>query len=150
AQAAISGCIRRTGIDSRDIAAMGTAGHGNGLYLLDRNGEAIIRIQSLDTRAAALAAELDARIGAEAPAICLQRPWPSQTPVLLAWPKRPRPERHARAATVLFAKDVLTWKLTGNRIAEISDMSGAGMLRLPECRYDPDLLALCGLGGDER
>ena len=150
AKTAISGCVARAGIDPRHIAAIGTAGHGNGLYLLDDEGAAIIGIQSLDTRAAALAAELDLKIGAEAYALSRQRPWPSQTPVLLAWLKRHRPELHARAATLLFAKDVLTWKLTGNLVSEISDMSGAGLLHLPECRYDPALLELYGLAGDTR
>ena len=38
AREAISGCVAEAGIDARDIAAIGTAGHGNGLYLLDRDG----------------------------------------------------------------------------------------------------------------
>ena len=37
-------------------------------------------------------------------AICLQQPWPSQTPVLLAWLKRHRPELYARAGTLLLAQ----------------------------------------------
>jgi L-xylulokinase len=35
--------------------AIGLAGHGNGLYLLDKEGEPLLGIQSLDSRAAALA-----------------------------------------------------------------------------------------------
>jgi len=145
AKAAIGGCIRKADIDSRDIAAIGTAGHGNGLYLFDREGEPLIGIQSLDIRAASLAAELDAAAGGEMHAISLQRPWPSQTPVLLAWLKRHRPDLYERAGTLLFAKDVVTRYLTGARASEISDMSGAGLLRLPETTYDTELLALYGL-----
>lgn len=145
ARAAIAGCIASAGIDARAIAAIGTAGHGNGLYLLDRDGQALTGIQSLDTRAAALAAELDRETGAELHAIALQRPWPAQTPVLLAWLKRERPELYARAGTLLFAKDVVTFHLTGERVSDISDMSGAGLLRLPEAAYDSGLMALYGL-----
>ena len=145
ARAAIAGCLARADIDPHDIAAIGAAGHGNGLYLLDRHGAPLIGIQSLDTRAAALAAELDAGFGAAMHAIGLQRPWPSQTPVLLAWLKRHRPDIYARAATLLCAKDVLTFRLTGRRASDISDMSGAGLLRLPESSYDPALLSLYGL-----
>ena len=108
-------------------------------------GAALIGIQSLDTRAAELAAELDAAAGSQMHAIGLQRPWPSQTPVLLAWLKRHRPDLYARAGTLLFAKDVLTCHLTGTRASDISDMSGAGLLRLPEAVYDTGLLALYGL-----
>jgi L-xylulokinase len=149
AKAAISACIAKSGIDAGLIAAIGSAGHGNGLYLLDREGAPLIGIQSLDTRAAALAAELDAESGAEIHAIGLQRPWPSQTPLLLAWLKRYRPDLYSRAGTLLFAKDVLTAQLTGKTASEISDMSGAGLLRLPDAVYDPLLLALYGLDDAE-
>ncbi len=145
AKAAIAGCVTSAGIDPHRIVGIGTAGHGNGLYLLDRAGAPLIGIQSLDTRAAALAAELDAASGPAMHAIGLQRPWPSQTPVLLAWLKRHRPDLYARAGTLLFAKDVLTERLTGTIASEISDMSGAGLLRLPEAIYDTRLLALYGL-----
>lgn len=145
AKAAISGCLAKAGVDPSAIVAVGTAGHGNGLYLLDRGGEPLIGIQSLDTRAAAIAAELDVAAGSDIHAISLQRPWPSQTPTLLAWLKRHRPEIYGRAGTLLFAKDILTHSLTGKRASEISDMSGAGLLRLPEAVHDADLLALYGL-----
>lgn len=145
ARAAIAGCLEAAGADARDIAAIGTAGHGNGLYLLDRYGAPLIGIQSLDTRAAALSQELDAAAGARMHAIGLQRPWPAQTPVLLAWLKRRRPELYARAGTLLYAKDVLTFYLTGMRATDISDMSGAGLLRLPQLEYDEELLSLYGL-----
>ncbi|WP_196258109.1 FGGY family carbohydrate kinase [Pelagibacterium limicola] len=145
AKVAIAGCIASAGIDAREIAAVGTAGHGNGLYLLDRNNEALIGIQSLDTRGAALAEALDQASGSQMHAINAQRPWPSQTPVLLAWLKHHRPDIYARAGTLLFAKDVVAFHLTGERVSEISDMSGGGLLRLPESRYDSELLALYGL-----
>ena len=130
---------RRT--DRRDRLA----GHGNGLYLLDRQSGPLLGIQSLDTRAADLAHRLDRQSGRELHAICMQRPWPAQTPVLMAWIKANRPEIHARAGRILCAKDVIAWNLTGVQASEVSDMSGAGLLRLPEARYDDDLLALYGL-----
>ncbi len=142
---AIAGCLACAGVDAERIAAVGLAGHGNGLYLLDRADEPLLGIQSLDSRAAGLAAELDARAGADLHAICLQRPWASQTPVLLAWLKANRPELYARAGTLCFAKDIIGWRLTGNCVSEVSDMSAAGLLRLPEAEYDADLMALYGL-----
>jgi L-xylulokinase len=146
ARTAIAACIAEAAVDPRTIAAIGTAGHGNGLYLLDRDGAPLIGIQSLDLRGAALAAELDRDVGGTIHAIALQRPWPSQTPVLLAWLKCHRPDLYGRAGTLLFAKDVVTWHLTGERATDISDMSGAGLLRLPEAGYDDGLLDLYGLG----
>jgi len=143
ARAAIAGCL--AGIDPTRIAAIGLAGHGNGLYLLDRQGEPLLGIQSLDSRAAGLASELDRTAGTDLHAICGQRPWPAQTPTLLAWVKANLPDVYARAGTLCFAKDIIGRNLTGRVASEVSDMSGAGLLRLPEGRYDADLMALYGL-----
>src|SRR4051812_23441442 len=82
ARDAIRACIAQAGIDARDIAAIGCAGHGNGLYLIDRAGAPLIGIQSLDTRAASMAATLASRHAEALHAICLQKPWPAQTPTL--------------------------------------------------------------------
>ncbi len=110
----ISECLDRAGADPRRVAAVGCAGHGNGLYLLDKTGGPLLAIQSLDSRAAALAEELGGDgNGARLHAICLQAPWPSQTPTLLAWVKRNAPEAYARAGTAFLCKDFVTWRLTG-------------------------------------
>ncbi|WP_085797914.1 FGGY-family carbohydrate kinase [Falsiruegeria litorea] len=145
AREAISGCMAKARVQADQIAAVGCAGHGNGLYLLDRDGAPLVGIQSLDTRASDLAAELGAAHGDRLHEICLQKPWPSQTPTLLAWIKRYRPEVFERAQTVLLCKDFITYKLTGERVSDLSDMSGCGLTRMPECRYDDTLLNLYGL-----
>lgn len=145
ARAAILGCLEKAAVVPDRIAAIGLAGHGNGLYLLDRAGEPLLGIQSLDSRAADLAAELDRAVGTDLHRICGQRPWPSQTPTLLAWVKAHLPEVYARAGTLCFSKDVIGWHLTGQRASEVSDMSGAGLLRLPDAEYDSGLLSLYGL-----
>lgn len=145
AQEAISGCLLKSGVTPDRIAAIGLAGHGNGLYLLDKDGEPLLGIQSLDSRAAGLAGELDRAVGPDIHAICLQRPWPSQTPVLLAWVKAHRADLYGRAGTLCLAKDIVGLNLTGQRRTDLSDMSGAGLLRLPEAAYDQTLLDLYGL-----
>ena len=80
-----------------------------------------------------------------AEAICLQRPWAAQTPALLAWMARNRPETLARAAHVLMCKDLVTHALTGEIASDVSDMGGAGLLRLPDNGYDDVLLDAYGL-----
>jgi L-xylulokinase len=144
--AVIRDCLDRAGVAPGAIAAVGCAGHGNGLYLLDRAGSPLLAIQSLDSRAAALADSLRADgNGARLHALCLQEPWPSQTPTLLAWLRRHAPDIYARAGTAFLCKDYVTFRLTGRRTSDVSDMSGAGLLRFPDCRYDDDLLTAYGL-----
>ncbi|WP_112311858.1 FGGY-family carbohydrate kinase [Pseudogemmobacter bohemicus] len=144
ARQVIRDCLKQSGTDPRQIAAIGCAGHGNGLYLTDAAGAPLLGIQSLDTRAAAMAAEFAPQDDA-LHALCLQKPWPAQTPMLLAWVKRHRPEIYARAATLCMSKDFINFRLTGERTGDISDMSGAGLLRMPDCVYDRGLMALYGL-----
>lgn len=145
ARTAIRACVTEAGVDPAQIVAIGCAGHGNGLYLLDKAGDPLIGIQSLDTRAADLALELRGAHGEELHALCRQEPWPSQTPVLLGWIKKHRPDLYQRTGTVLLCKDFITFRLTGERVSEISDMSGCGLTRIPECIYDDRLLGLYGL-----
>lgn len=145
AREAIRGVIRDAAIGPSDVAGIGCAGHGNGLYLLDKAGRPLLGIQSLDTRAAGLAARMAAASGDALHAICLQKPWPSQTPTLLAWIKANRPEVYNQAGTVMLCKDFITFRLTGERVSDVSDMSGAGLLRMPDCSYDDALMEAYGL-----
>lgn len=140
--------LEKGSLEGRDIAGIGTSGHGNGLYLLDAEGEQVSAIQSLDTRAAGLVEEWNGTgIADAAEAICLQRPWAAQTPALLAWIARHGPDAMARAAHVLMCKDLVTHALTGEIASDVSDMGGAGLLRLPENAYDDALLDAYGLAG---
>lgn len=150
AQAVIRACIEGAGIVPRDIRAIGCAGHGNGLYALDRDGAPLIGIQSIDTRAGSLAEELEASgVGDITIAIGRQRPWPAQTPTLMAWLKRHQPELFARIGTVFLAKDYVTSRLTGERVSDVSDMSGGCLLDLDRRDYDSRLLDAFGLAGCE-
>ena len=114
ARQVIRACIEQAKIRPEEIAAIGCAGHGNGLYALDRDGEPLLGIQSLDTRAAGLVDEWAAEgVGDRTYPIGRQRPWPSQTPTLLAWLKRHRPETFGRIGTVFLCKDFIVNRLTG-------------------------------------
>lgn len=138
-------CLEEAGVSGAEVAAIGTAGHGNGLYLLDTDNQPLIGIQSIDNRAAELAADMRDWVGDAVYPLCLQKPWPAQTATLLAWVKRHRPEIYAKAGTVLLCKDVMTFALTGERVSDYSDMSGCGLLRLPQRGYDRALLGDYGL-----
>jgi L-xylulokinase len=140
-------CIEQAAIAPRDIVAVGCAGHGNGLYALDLNGEPLLGIQSLDTRAAALVEEWQQQgVGDRTYPIGHQRPWPSQTPTLLAWLKRHRPEAFSRLGTVFLCKDFIVSRLAGVRVSDVSDMAGCGLLDVTNRRYDQALMQAYGLG----
>lgn len=147
AAAVIRRCLDKARVAGSDVVAVGTAGHGNGLYLLDKAGAPLLGIQSIDNRAAQLAAQTrHSAAGDRLYPLCLQRPWPAQTPTLLAWVKQNQPELFALAGTALLCKDLLTLMLCGQRVSDYSDVSGAGLIRLPERTYDGLLLDAYGLG----
>ncbi len=147
ARLVIRACIDKAAIRPEGIIAVGCAGHGNGLYALDHDGQPLLGIQSLDTRAQNLVEEWrDQNVGDRTYPIGKQRPWPSQTPTLLAWLKRHRPDTFANIGTVFLCKDFIVNRLTGNRVSEVSDMTGCGMIDVANRRYDAALMQAYGLG----
>lgn len=147
ASGAIRDCLAKAGIDGAEVLAVGAAGHGNGLYLLDAEGRGLIGIQSMDNRAETLASQIAAEHGDEILSRAQSRPWPAMTPVLLRWIAENCPEIMARAHKALLCKDVIVHGLTGRMGSEVSDLAGAGLLALPALDYDDALLRLYGIEG---
>lgn len=139
-------CIEKSGIDAAEIVAIGCAGHGNGLYALDREGAPLLGIQSLDARCVGIVEEWAAQnVGDRTYDLCLQKPWSAQTPTLLAWLKRHDPQTFARLGTVFLCKDFVVNRLTGVRCTDTTDMTGCGLLQIPTRQYSADLMAAYGL-----
>ena len=124
--------------------ALGCAGHGNGLYILDGAGRPG-GIQSLDRArppwpqnwmppTALRSKDLSSTALASANAGASRLAQSNGLPVC------------ARGYAA-FCKDVLTLELTGKRVTEISDMTGAGFMRLPEGLYDDDAVVALWAGG---
>jgi len=141
---AIAACIQKSGVAASEIAAIGCAGHGNGLYLLDKANQPLLAVQSLDNRAAKIAEKLSESSDL-LKSLCLQRPWPSQTPTLLAWVKEHDPSMYQQVGTVFLCKDYINFQLTGKLASDVTDMSGCGLLKMPETTYSEDVMAAYGL-----
>ncbi|AVW92132.1 FGGY-family carbohydrate kinase [Celeribacter baekdonensis] len=145
AAGAIHDCLAKAGIDAAQVRAVGAAGHGNGLYLMDREGRGLLGIQSMDSRAVLLAAQLAQRHGDEIHRRAQSRPWAAMTPVLLSWIAAERPDILAQTGSVLLCKDVIVHGLTGRVGSDVSDLSGCGLLAMPALEYDDGLLDLYGI-----
>ena len=146
--AVIREVIAQAAINPSDVACVACAGHGNGLYLIDANGEPVCNaILSTDSRARDIVDEwLAAGVGEKVRPLTTQSIWPAQPNVLLLWLKRHRPEAIRKAAWALMAKDYVRYKLTGEVQAELTDMSGTSLLNVPKMAYDDELLAAFGIG----
>ncbi|ARJ41300.1 carbohydrate kinase [Pantoea alhagi] len=145
-QQAVRDCLAQAGDAARRVIAVGAAGHGNGLYALDKQQQPLLGIQSIDMRAAALVSELEQQ--GNAALIwqrALQKPWPAATPVLLRWLKQYDPACYARIGHVLCAKDVINHFLCGAVSADYSDAAGAGLIDYAQRGYSASLMALYGV-----
>jgi L-xylulokinase len=145
--AAIRAAISAAGIRPAQIIAIGTCGHGNGLYLLDRQGlPARPGMLSMDTRATDVVAGWQARgvLDTIWPSI-LQTPYAGQPPALLRWLKQREPDVYDRIGAALLVKDYIKYRLTGELTTDLSDISAAGLLDLERRDYTPELLDAYGI-----
>lgn len=134
------------GIPAANVVAIGVTGHMAGLFLIDASGRPVRPgIEWTDSRADALLSELagDGR-EQEQFAISGNALIPGLTLVLLRWLQEHEPETLERARHLLFAKDWIRYRLTGEIATDVSEigwMPGDARRRA----YSPELLRLLGL-----
>ncbi|MBZ2197968.1 FGGY-family carbohydrate kinase [Occultella gossypii] len=148
--AAVAGAVRRlvahAGVRAGSVAAIGLAGHGDGVHLVDNEGRPVgPALLSQDTRAAAV---LDAWAAdgtlAELRNATGQVPFPGSPAPLLRWLDRHEPERLARARWVLAAKDWIRLRMTGEIATDRTD-AGGSFADLDSHEYSERALQVTGL-----
>lgn len=149
AAGAIRETIEKSGIDPEEIACVACAGHGNGLYLVDGDGQPVRNaIGSADSRAREYierwtAEDVLSRIRCKT----MQAIWPAQPNALLRWLADHEPESIDKARWVLMCKDFVRAQLTGEIAMERTDMSGTSLINVGTGEYDDEVLEAWGLGG---
>jgi len=141
--------IRRVAeqVDSSAIKGLACIGHGKGLYLWGKDGKpAMNGIYSADTRAWAYPEKWAEDGTAEQVFKKTYQSILAMQPVsLLCWLRDNRPEVFRNIRWIFECKDYIRFRLTGEAYAELTDISGSGLLNLETRGYDRDLLALYGL-----
>ena len=139
--------LSQSKIPADEIKAVGCAGHGNGLYLIDRNGKPVRNaIMSTDLRARDYIKKWQAeKIDTEVRNKTMQRIWSAQPNALLAWLIDNEPDTIKNTAWILMCKDYIRFRLTGEVYGELTDMSGTSLLNLRTRTYDSDLLESFGI-----
>ncbi len=143
----IKEAVNLSGIKPEQIIAVGTTGHGNGLYLIDKEGRpARPGIQSLDTRAADIIDTWNrSRLHDQVFPYTTQSFWPAQPNALLTWIKRNEPQVYRRVGAVLMVKDYIKYCLTGEITSDYTDMSATSLLDVRNKCYSDELLDLYDL-----
>jgi len=140
------------GNDPARVRAVVMAGQGNGLFLIDGDGQPVRRgILSLDSRANSLVKQWQDD-GRYAQAITrLSFPFgPSGQLSLLAWLAGNEPEVLARAQHALFSKDWIRYRLTGAVATDFTDASGAALLDHASQGYAENVFADFGISDSIR
>jgi L-xylulokinase len=145
--AAIRETVAKSGVAPAQIKAVACTGHGNGLYLLDKNGDPLRNaINSSDARAQVCIERWRKNgVGEKVLPKTAQTLWAAQPAPLLSWLRDNEPEAFRNIGAVLMAKDYIRNRLTGQSRAEITDMSGTGLMNVVERRYDPAVLEAYGI-----
>jgi xylulokinase len=127
------------------IEGIGIGGQMHGATLLDGEG-AVVRPAILwnDGRCQA---ECDA-LHKKFPGIIKEtgnRALTGFTAPKLLWVQRHEPKLWKRVRTVLLPKDYLRWRLTGEKVAEMSDGSGMLLMDVAKRRWSPKMLKACNI-----
>jgi L-xylulokinase len=128
------------------IAAVGVTGHGDGLYLVDRQGAPLgAGILSLDSRAIGVREQWrETGVLDRALRLTGQQPYPYAAVSLLKWIQSHEPERFANIGHALFCKDWLRLCLTGVPATDPTEASSS-FTDVNTQTYSDDVLALFGL-----
>jgi L-xylulokinase len=144
---AIQEVLSKSGVRPEEIAGIGNTGHGNGVYLLDKQGQPLRNgIQSMDSRAAEVLNEWNQRdLHAQVFPFTIQSFWPAQPNALLAWLKQHEPQNYERLGAILMVKDYVKYRLTGEITGDYTDMSATSLMDVRNQCYSRELMALYGL-----
>ncbi len=139
--------LNESGVDSKYIRGVACTGHGNGLYLMDGEGNPVRNaINSTDSRAQSfIDTWLKDGTYERALPLTAQSLWPAQPNALLSWLRENEPETIEKARWVFMAKDFIRFRLTREIYAEITDMSGTSLMNVVSGKYDDEVLRIFGL-----
>lgn len=144
---AIRQAMENAGIDGSQIVGVGATAHGDGIYLIDENGEPVRRgITSLDSRAWEIMEKWrgDSRLMSAALEITGQQPFVANPTALLAWIKLNEPVNYHRTRWAIFCKDWIKYKLTDQVSTDPTEASVA-FTNIHTQTYDSRAFELYGL-----
>ncbi len=146
AAGAIAECLRSAGVPGSAVAAVGLCGHNDGVYPVDAAGEPVrAAILATDSRAYTYVDRYRTDGVAErALELTGQSPFAGSPAAVYAWLRDHEPEVHHRARWLLFCKDWLRLRLTGEVATDLTEAS-ASFTSVHDQGYSDEALALYGL-----
>lgn len=142
AQRSIGHVLTTSGVDGKDVLAVGLTGQMHGLVLLDAHGE-VLRPAILwnDQRTASQCDEIRALVGRERLiTLCGNDALPGFTAPKLLWVREAEPDIYSQIAHVLLPKDYVRLRLTAEYATDKADASGTMLFDVRARAWSDELL----------
>lgn len=124
---------------SEDIVCVANSGHGNGLYMIDKNKIPVSKAVTSMSDREKIQAEY------ELFDINSQKSWSGQPAYILKWLKENDSTTYNKTDKILMCKDFIRYKLTDEIVSDYSDMSAAGLINTASKQYDRKIFSLLGI-----
>jgi len=141
----IGEAIKKAAIASSDIIAVSAASQRQGVVFLDKEGHELYAGPNTDLRALSEGFSIDSEFGSEIYRITGRTPSFLFTPAKLRWFKANHPHIYKRITTVLSISDWVLYKLSGERVAEISSESDVGLVDIHQLQWSRRLVEMLHL-----
>jgi autoinducer 2 (AI-2) kinase len=127
--------MRKVGIASADIIAVSSASQRQGVVFLDKDGQELYAGPNTDIRAIIEGFAIDGEHGDEVYRITGHKPSLLFVPARLKWFQNNRPDIYERIATVLSIADWIIYRLSGERIGEVSCVADLGLVDIHKVEW---------------
>ncbi|WP_158572872.1 MULTISPECIES: xylulokinase [Anaerotruncus] len=143
-------CIRtlfeKSGVAPDAVSALAISAGSQQAVYLDENDRPVRRaIYWSDNRGAAYAQDLWQNHRDLVYSQCFNVAAPSRTLTHMMWIRDHEPENYKRIKKILFMKDYIRYRLTGDFVTDFIDAMGSLMMDVPNRRWSEELCAFAGL-----
>ena len=139
--------LKDSKIKANEIIGVATTGYGNGIHMVDKNGNDVYKhIVSTDTRAQGYVDRFvkDGTFD-KVREHTMQSIWAAQPPLLISWFRDNEPQVLEETHHIFSITDYVRFKLTGEAANEISNLSGTSQMNLVEQKTNRDIYKLFGI-----
>jgi xylulokinase len=153
-EGAVNGCrvaIKKSGVNPKDIAAIGLSGQMHGLVPLDKDGNVIRRaLLWNDQRCEKQCKDIINASGGLDGLLSYtnNNMLPGYQGGKILWIKENEPQNYEKIKKCLLPKDYIRYKLTNEYCAEVSDASGTGFFDVKNRKWSDELINKIGIPKD--
>jgi L-ribulose-5-phosphate 4-epimerase len=141
----VADCIRKSGMDAADIAALAFSTLRHTLVAMDKDGNVLFSSPNRDARAVDQTMRLIDSCAAEIYQISGHRPMPNLMACKLQWLRDTQPDLYGNIAVAFSLEDYFNFKLTGVIKAERSNAGETMLYDLAGSKWSDDLIEKLGL-----